>query len=83
MAASGVGNLVFIESKMKKENYLILQQNVTLIVKKLGLGGNWIFQQYKDPKHSYKIVKEWLLYRMPKILHHPPQSPDLSSIEHL
>ena len=47
------------------------------------LGGNWIFQQVNDSKHSSKIVKEWLLYRTPKVLDHPPQSPDLNSIEHL
>lgn len=84
MAASGVGNLVFIESTMKKEDYLkILQQNVAPSVEKLGLTRSWTFQQDNDPKHSSKIVKEWLLYRTPKTLDHPPQSPDLNPIEHL
>lgn len=84
MAASGVGNLVFIESTMKKEDYLsILRHNVAPSVEKLCLAENWIFQQDNDPKHSSKLVKEWLLYRTPKTLDHPPQSPDLNPIEHL
>ena len=38
---------------MKKEDYLsILQQNVTHSVEKLGLRGNFIFQQDNDPKQS-------------------------------
>ena len=40
MTASGVGKLVFIESTMRKEDYLnIVQQNVTPSVEKLDLGG--------------------------------------------
>ena len=84
MAASGVGNLVFKESTMKKKDYLsVPQQNVTPSVKKLGLEGNWILQQDNAPKQSSKIVKEWLLYRTPEVLDHPPQSPDLNPIENL
>ena len=61
---------------MKKEDYVsILQQNVTPSVEK--------FQQDNDSKHSFKIVKEWLLYRMPKVHGHPPQSSDLNPIEQL
>jgi len=29
-----------------------------------------------------KKVKEWLLYRVPKQLNTPPQSPDINTIEH-
>lgn len=84
MVASGVGNLVFIESTMNKFDYLnILKANVVPSIEKLGLSRNWIFQQDNDPKHKSKIVSEWLLYRTPKTLDHPPQSPDLNPIEHL
>ena len=76
MAASEVGNLVFIELTMKKEDYLsIPKQNVTFSVEKLDLRGNRIFQQDNDSKYSLKIVKDWLLYRMSKVLDHPPHPP--------
>ena len=75
---------MFIESTMKKEDYLkILLQNVGPSVQKLGLQQNWIFHQDNDSKHTSKIVKEWLLYKTPKTLDHPPQSADLNPIEHL
>ena len=84
MAAAGVGNLVFIDGIMNRFEYLkILQDNLLPSVRKLGLGNNFVFQQDNDPKHTAKIVKEWLLYKTPKQLHSPPQSPDLNPIEHL
>ena len=84
MAANGVGNLVFIENTMNKTDYLnILKDNLAQSVEKLGLDRTWVFQQDNDPKHTAKIVKEWLLYHTPKQLDHPPQSPDLNPIEHL
>lgn len=84
MAVSGVGNLVFIESTMNKIDYLnILKNNLRPTVEKLGLDSTWVFQQDNDPKHTSKVVKEWMLYHVPKQLDHPPQSPDLNPIEHL
>lgn len=84
MAASGVGNLVFIDSTINSIDYLnILKANLQESVDKLCLGSSWVFQQDNDPKHTARIVKEWLLYRTPKQLDHPPQSPDLNPIEHL
>lgn len=84
MAASGVGNLTFIDSTMNSKDYLnILKKNLQPSTEKLCLGSSWIFQQDNDPKHTAKIVKEWLLNRTPKQLDHPPQSPDLNPIEHL
>ena len=58
-------------------------ENVKPNVQKLGLQQNWTFQQDNDPKHTSKIVQEWLLYITPKTLDYPPQSPDLNPIEHL
>lgn len=84
MSSSGVGNLVFIESIMRKEDYLrILKKNLKPSVNKLGLDSSWIFQQDNDPKHTAKIVKDWLARNVPNQLHSPPQSPDLNPIEHL
>ena len=73
MAASGVGNLVFIDSTMNSNDYLnILRSNLQDSVNKLCLGSNWVFQQDNDPKHTARMLKEWLLYRTPKQLDHPP-----------
>lgn len=84
MAAAGVGNLVFVEGIMDHRQYLtILQQNLLPSIEKLNLGDQWIFQQDNDPKHTARIVKEWILYNVPKQLYSPPQSPDLNAIEHL
>lgn len=84
MAAGGVGKLVFIETTMNKWGYLdILKKNLKNSAQQLGLDNNFIFQQDNDPKHSSHVVREWLLYNVPKQLHTPPQSPDLNPIEHL
>lgn len=84
MSASGVGKLVFIDGNMDQNMYLnILQDNLQASVDLLGLPPNWIFQQDNDPKHTARLIKEWLLYRVPKQLNSPPQSPDLNPIEHL
>ncbi|CAK9811674.1 Transposable element Tc1 transposase [Anthophora quadrimaculata] len=84
MAASGVGNLIFIEGILDKAKYLhILKDNLKKSAVKLGLLENFYFQQDNDPKHKAKIVQEWLLYNIPHMLHTPPQSPDINPIEHL
>lgn len=84
IAASGVGNLVFVEGNMDRLQYKrILEHNLQPSVDKLNLGASWIFQQDNDPKHTAKIVKDWLLYYAPRQLHSPPQSPDLNIIEHV
>lgn len=84
MAASGVGNLVFIDGTMDKNLYLkILKENVKNSAEKLNIGKGFYFQQDNDPKHTAHVVREWLLYNVPHRLNTPPQSPDLNPIEHL
>jgi transposase len=84
MSATGVGNLVFIDGIMDQHMYLnILRNNLHESAEKLNIGNSFIFQQDNDPKHTAKKVKEWLLYRVPKQLNTPPQSPDMNPIEHL
>lgn len=84
MGASGVGNLVFVESTMDKMVYLqILKDNLKASANKMGLSEEFALVQDNDPKHSSRLVKEWLLYNVKSQLPHPPQSPDLNPIEHL
>lgn len=84
MAASGVGNLVFIDSIMDRYGYLnILKNNLLESSIKLGLDRSFVFQQDNDPKHTSHVVREWLLYNAKNQLKTPPQSPDMNVIEHL
>lgn len=84
MSANGVGKLRFVETNMDRFVYLdILKSSLQDSATMLGLSGAWYFQQDNDPRHTSHIVKEWLLYNVPKQLHSPPQSPDLNPIEHL
>ncbi|GFT79276.1 transposable element Tcb2 transposase [Trichonephila clavipes] len=50
---------------------------------KLGLDGSFTFLQDYDPKHTARVVREWLLYNVRKQVKTPPQSPGLNPIEHL
>lgn len=73
MAASGTGAMVFIDTTMNKMGYLnILKRNLQPSVQKLNLPNDYHFQQDNDPKHTSHVVREWLLYNVPKQLKTPP-----------
>ena len=56
--SSGVGDLVFI---MTGELYRdILQKNMLQSAKKLNMAKDWWFQHDNDPKHTARIVTNWL-----------------------
>lgn len=80
-----VGPLVKIEGIMKKEDYLsILQTNLPEFVEKSVYPvEDLVFQQDGDPKHTSKIVKNWLSNQSFQLIKWPPQSPDLNPIENL
>ncbi|KAJ4441365.1 hypothetical protein ANN_11220 [Periplaneta americana] len=84
MSARGVGNLVFIDGKMDKYSYLQrLKDNLQQSAEKKGIHDRFAFYQDNGPKNMSYIVQLWSLYHCPKVLHPPPQSPDMNVIEHL
>lgn len=63
MAASGTGNLIFIDGILDKYKYLnILKNNLKEHARKLGLLEDFHFQQDNNPKHTARIVKVWIVY---------------------
>lgn len=84
ISSRGVGKLVFIEDTMDKNKYLhILQENLMPSAVSMNIERSFKFYQDNDPKHTARIIQEYLLYNCPKVLHPPPQSPDLNPIENL
>jgi transposase len=61
----------------------ILEQHLKKSVRKLKLGGKWVFQMDNDPKHTSRVVAKWLKDNKVKVLEWPSQSPDHYPIEHL
>ena len=70
---------------MQKEDYLgILKCNIPDFVEEYAFPEEEIiFQQYGNPKHTAKIVNDWLSAQKFQTLQWPPQSPDLNTVENL
>ena len=84
MAASGVGNLVFIDGIMDRFVYKkILEDNVLQSAVKLGIIDEFYFQQDNDPKHKSKHAMEFFEEAAVECLDWVAQSPDMNPIEHL
>lgn len=86
MATTGVGEVFICEGRMNSERYIdMLEETLEASFLKLfgEMSPNYHFQQDNAPCHKSKRVLKWFKDNQIKILDWPPQSPDLSPIEHL
>lgn len=75
---------MFIDDILYKNKYLnFLNKNVQKSATKMGIQISFKFYQDSYPKHKALMIQEYLLYNCPKVLHPPPQSPDLNPIKNL
>ncbi|GBO15677.1 hypothetical protein AVEN_202912-1 [Araneus ventricosus] len=73
MSATGLGNLVFIDSIMNHALYLnILRDNLKLSAQNLGIGNNFVFYQDNDPKNTALNIRLRCLYNCPQNLKTQP-----------
>jgi transposase len=80
----GVGNLTQVNGIMTADGYIdILCENLEESMLKMGLEGNYTFQQDNDPKHTAKKTRAFFRSTRIKCMEWPPQSPDLNPIENL
>ena len=61
----------------------ILDENLLQSIQDLRLERRFTFQQDNDPKHTAKLMQEWLQDKSLKVLEWTNQSPVLNPIEHL
>lgn len=82
---NSLGDLKRIEEKLIKESYRSILQRHAIPSGKRIIGGNFVFQQDNDPKHTLKLCQNYLQQKKRagelQIMVWPAQSPDLNPIE--
>ncbi|CAK1589275.1 unnamed protein product [Parnassius mnemosyne] len=79
----GIGPIKKIEGNMDKLQYKNILEEVMLPYAEESLPVVWPFQHDHDPKHTAKVVKEFLRSQSVAVLDWPPYSPDINPIENL
>lgn len=80
---SGIGPICQITEKMDRFLYKNILENEMLPYADENMPLIWVFQHDNDPKHTSKVVSEWLKASNVRVLQWPAQSPDLNPIENL
>jgi transposase len=84
MSRSGPGEMEFIDGILTGIMYkAILKKKLHLAARKLFPTGAWKFQQDNDPKHTSRVVKDWLEENNVELVEWPSQSPDMNVQENL
>ncbi|CAK9819099.1 Transposable element Tcb1 transposase [Anthophora quadrimaculata] len=83
MSMNGTGPIRRITGIMDRFVYLDIVKNVLLPFAKDKMPNDWIYQADNDPKHTARVVKEFLEKEKLNIMKWPAQSPDLNPIEML
>ena len=77
-SSAGVGDITVVEGHMNSQMYIrILSSHMIPSARRL-LEKTFIFQQDNDPKHTTRVVKEYLERKGIKVLNWSSQSPDLN-----
>lgn len=79
----GVGPVRKIDGNMDRLQYKNILEGTMLPHAHQNLPENWTFQHDNNPKHTAKVVKDFLSNESVRVLDWPPCSPDLNPIENL
>lgn len=82
---NGLGEYEIIEGNLNGNKYRnILSEKLLLSANKMDIEEDYILLQDNDPKHTCRIVKEFLREKeINAFLDYPPCSPDLNPIENV
>ena len=83
-SANGLGSLHIIYDTLTGAKYKeILEEHLFKDANKMQIEDDYYFQHDNDPKHTSKIVKNWLAEKEVQTIHWPSCSPDLNPIDNM